>query len=78
VGLNVADVGDGIRLPARLAPGTGGAFTVRAVLPGEPIDAVVVRVAGKVELVGPWESPGAPTASFEARTRPAAMDGAPA
>jgi len=77
VGLSVADVGDGIRVPANLPPGTGGAFTVRAVLPDEPVDAVAVRIAGKVELVGPWASPGAPTAAFEARTRAASMESTP-
>jgi hypothetical protein len=73
VGLGVGDVGDGIRVPAEVRPDESAALTVRADLPDEPADGVVVQVSGRVALVGPWESIGVPDAPFEARTRPAAL-----
>jgi hypothetical protein len=73
VGLGVGDVGDGIRVPAEVRPDENAALTVRADLPDEPSDGVVVQVTGRIGLVGPWESIGVPDAPFEARTRPASL-----
>jgi hypothetical protein len=73
VGLGVAGVGDGIRVPADVRPGESAALSVRADLPDEPADGVVIQVSGRIGLVGPWESLGVPDAPFEARTRPASL-----
>lgn len=62
---------DGLRTPARVPPGSAAALSLSATVPDPSADAVVVRAAGKVELLGPWEPLGVPTSAYEARTRPA-------
>jgi hypothetical protein len=76
VGLNLGGPGDGLRAPVLAPPGSSAAVTVRADLPDEPTDGVVVRVTGRIELLGPWPSKGLPDAAFEVRTAPASMGAA--
>jgi hypothetical protein len=73
VGLTGDGFYDGIRSPARIPPGGSAALSVKAALTDEAADGVVVRVTGKVELIGPWDELGAPTARFEASSRPVSL-----
>lgn len=74
VGLTGDGFHDGLRAPARIPPGTSAAISVRATIPDLSADSVAVRVAGKVQLVGPWESVGVPTDPFEAHSRYVAIE----
>ena len=69
-----ADLLDGIYAPARIRPGLVGSLGVPCDPP--PATGSLVRVAGRILLLGPWSSIGIPTDDFRAAGRIRELPGA--
>lgn len=77
-GLGGDEYFDGLTAPARIPPGASAVASIPLARPTEAVDAVAIRVSGRIELVGPWQSLGIPAEPFVARSAPGRVDPADA